>query len=186
MPRLFSGSPWQQFRQRWEDCNACKLHEVRKHVVLCRGKLPADVLFIGEAPGNSEDVIGQPFIGPAGKLLDEQVALAMHNVDRNLRLCFTNLVCCIPKEHGKKLGEPSHECVVACKPRLVDFVVRLCQPRLLVMVGDLAEKELKDDFKCIERVKITHPAAILRAEMVRQPLMYQRTVVSLENFFHDL
>ena len=87
-------TPYQLFVEKWGKCRECSLWEGRQRVVLCRGKVPADVLFIGEGPGESEDSIGQPFIGPAGHLLDqilEQSGVTEH------RYCLTNLVCCIPR-----------------------------------------------------------------------------------------
>jgi DNA polymerase len=152
--------------------------------VLCRGSIPCDVLLIGEAPGASEDVIGQPFVGPAGHLLDEQVENVMKNLDfPEISFCFTNLVCCIPKVHGRKITEPMEEHVDSCQQRRLEFI-QLCQPKIIVSVGDLAYKYLERDE--LETVKITHPAAILRAEVVRQGLMYQKVVVTLENAIRDL
>jgi uracil-DNA glycosylase len=155
--------------------------------VLARGNVPADILFIGEAPGQSEDVLGQPFVGPAGKLLDRQIAEAFGNCPGlDLRLCFTNLVCCIPKdETNKKVGEPDKESIEACSARLDEMLV-LCRPKLVVAVGDLADKWLVGDGGVLNKVKITHPAAILRAEIVRQSLMNQKVIVILENAFRDL
>lgn len=181
MPRLYSGSPWQQFRQKWQDCPLCPLCETRKNIVLCRGAIPCDVGFCGEAPGQSENVIGHPFIGPAGKLLDQQIEEAMERADKELRLVFFNLVCCIPLVDGRKVGEPSKESIQACEPRLDEFI-ELCKPRLIIAVGDLAKKYLGDK----SEVSIVHPAAILRAEVVRQALMHQRAIVIMENAFKDL
>jgi uracil-DNA glycosylase len=182
-------SRWQLFRERWKDCSLCSLCEVRKNVVMCRGSIPCEALFIGEAPGASEDVIGRPFVGPAGKLLDEQIAEALRNSGKHeLRLCYTNLVCCIPKEEGKKIGEPPKWAIEACEPRLTEFIA-LCKPRLIVAVGDLADKCLKgvDETGVVDLyVQIVHPAAVLRAEIVRQALMNQRAVVILENAFAEL
>jgi uracil-DNA glycosylase len=186
-------SPWKQFVVRWKNCSQCKLCEARKNVVLARGNVPADILFIGEAPGQSEDVLGQPFVGPAGKLLDRQIAEAFGNCPGlDLRLCFTNLVCCIPKdETNKKVGEPDKGSIEACEQRLIEFV-KLCRPKLVVAVGDLADKylfgaEVASQLSPVpDRAKITHPAAILRAEIVRQSLMNQKVIVILENAFRDL
>lgn len=178
MPAV-EGSRWQRFKHKWQNCSLCKLHETRRNIVFCRGCLPCDVLFIGEAPGASEDMLGQPFVGPAGKLLDSQIEDAMRNVGlEGLRLCFTNLVCCIPKEGGKKIGEPEAVSIKACERRLNEFI-DLCEPSLTVSVGDLSHKYRVAD------CKITHPAAILRAEVVRQALMYQKVVVTLENEFKE-
>lgn len=184
MPKS-SLSPWGQFVEKWQDCSQCPLCETRRNIVLAKGKIPCDVLFVGEAPGQSEDVLGMPFVGPAGHLLDRQIAEALENSGKTeLRLAFTNLVCCIPKEDGVKVGEPPKESIEACETRLIEFIY-LCQPRLLVCVGDLPEKYAGWGSPA-ECIKITHPAAILRAEIVRQSLMDQRVVVILENAFRDL
>jgi len=182
MPKLLAPPSWKRFKAKWENCAGCELCNVRKNIVLARGKIPCDVLFVGEAPGASEDAIGLPFIGPAGKLLDEQIKEALENSGRTeLRIAFTNLVCCIPKENGTKTGEPNKEHIDACSERLTEFMV-LCDPRLIVAVGDLSKKWLGDK----SEVHITHPAAILRAEIVRQALMRQRVVVTLENAFREI
>ena len=175
-------SPWKRFVTKWQNCSACELCNVRKNIVLAKGKIPCDVLFVGEAPGQSEDVHGIPFVGPAGHMLDDQIHEALVNSDRTeLRLAFTNLVCCIPKEGGQKTGEPSEECIDACAGRLDQFIA-LCKPRVIVAVGDLSKKYLAE----LANIDITHPAAILRAEYVRRALMYQKVVVTLENEFRDL
>lgn len=181
MPRLRAGTPWEQFRDKWKDCSLCHLCGVRHNVVLCKGAIPCDILFVGEGPGTSEDAIGKPFIGPAGKLLEKQIGEAQRNAECDFRFCFTNLVCCIPKERGKKVGEPPKACIEACSTRLEEFL-ELCKPRAIISVGDLSETYLGE--RSYE--KITHPAAILRAEIVRQELMYHKVVVVLENVFRDL
>jgi len=185
VPRIFTGSPWQRFKQRWEDCSLCDLCRVRKNIVLCKGNIPCDVLFIGEAPGPSEDITGVPFDGPAGALLHKQIDEALVNSGQGeLKIGFTNLVCCIPKaEKGDKFKEPPKESIEACNERLTQFV-ELCGPRLIVLVGDLA-KAYKLDYET-EYCEITHPAAILRAEVVRQDLMYNKAVVILENEMREI
>lgn len=178
-------SPWEAFRTKWHNCSECELCNVRKNIVLAKGKIPCDVLFIGEAPGQAEDVHGIPFIGPAGHKLDSYIAEAIANCGATeLRLAFTNLVCCIPKEGGQKVGEPPKESIQACEPRLVEFI-GLCKPRLIVCVGDLAEKYAAWGFAA-GITSITHPAAIMRAEPVRKPLMEQKVIVTLECAFREL
>lgn len=178
-------SPWEAFKAKWRNCSQCELCNVRRNIVLAKGKIPCDVLFVGEAPGQSEDVLGLPFIGPAGHLLDSQIREVLENSGRTeLRLAFTNLVCCIPKEGSQKTGEPSKECIAACEPRLIHFI-EICHPRLIVCVGDLAVKYAGWGSSA-EVINITHPAAILRAEIVRKPLMEQKVIVTLECAFRDL
>lgn len=204
-------SRWTDHMQAWKSCNRCHLCSGRTNVVLARGSIPCDVLFIGEAPGESEDVIGKPFIGPAGKLLDHIINKAIGGVvlpqtDENgndipIRTAFTNLVACIPREEdGQKATEPDAEAIKHCAPRLKELV-QMCRPSLIVRVGKLSQKYVagqaqfsdyqnhrasnfgelpwipKDKFLLF--CDITHPAAILRANVAQQELMAQRCIVDL-------
>lgn len=181
-------SPWRAFVARWKDCRDCGLCEVRKNVVLARGQVPCDVLFVGEAPGESEDVIGQPFVGPAGRLLDDIISRALGGPGtawHGLRLAFTNLVCCIPRydDEVRKAVEPDCNDVIACQPRLREFIT-VCEPRMVVAVGSLAAKwlRLRREYGIADSVgiiEIVHPAAILRANIAQQGLAAQRCVVQL-------
>lgn len=186
-------TPWQTFLERWRGGCGSSLCGGRAKVVLARGDVPADILFVGEAPGGSEQVVGQPFVGPAGHLLDQ---ITRRAVPTNLSLCYTNLVCCIPwGENGAKVAEPPAEAIKACAPRLKEFV-RIVQPRLVVLVGQLAGRHVHDQSQFSERedlglewlppgqeflqfVTITHPAAILRANFSQRGLMIQKAALSL-------
>lgn len=179
----------QLFTQKWRGgCGSDQCSKAR--VVLFKGTLPCDLLFVGEAPGESENVLGRPFVGPAGKLLDSIIEDA---VDDTMRCAFTNVVGCIPREStGDKAKEPEHEQILACQGRLEEFI-RLANPRLLVCVGALArdytDPFLKDSCKFhrpIPRVAITHPAHILRANVTNRGLMRQRAVVTLRNAVLEL
>lgn len=197
--------------ERWRSCTACPLCETRQQVVLARGKLPCDVLFIGEAPGESEDVLGAPFVGPAGQLLDRIIGRAIeeyppqserfHQYDakplngrRNLRVAFTNLICCIPRDgDGGKAGQPEHADVLACQPRLEEFVWEVAKPRLIVAVGKEAEDYLDQKYKHslklpagVRQLAITHPAAILRMSDAQRGLAAQRCEVALRDAVEDL
>ncbi len=203
---------YELLKARWQDgCGAGICSGARK--VFCRGALPCDVLFIGEAPGVSEDTIGQPFVGEAGKLLDKIVANALlYCMGADLRLAFANLVGCIPRdEGGGKAGPPCHQDIQHCAPRLRD-IVDLARPRLIVAVGTLArdyldrkmrgnvwetqalkrnrKKEQKDHVlhpgTYVPRIDIVHPAAILRANEAQQGLMAQRAEIQLVTAFQSL
>lgn len=211
--------------ERWKDCGGCSLCDRRTRVVLYRGKVPCDVLFVGEAPGESEDVVGVPFVGPAGKLLDSMIQDAFgrltfcamcrrsgrfekqytdgkgrYECDRKhltgegqpIRVGYTNLVGCIPRgEDGAKIGEPEDESIRACSGRLQE-IVAIAKPRLIVQVGRLAETWLTPGFKTtialppVKFVKVTHPAAILRARIDQQGFAKQQCVVTLRNAVNDL
>lgn len=91
-------SPYQQLVEDWKACTRCYLHLGRRKVVLARGQIPAEVLFVGEAPGEAEDTLGKPFKGPAGQLLD-------HIIRRSEppELCRACGRACVPTVVGKDL-----------------------------------------------------------------------------------
>lgn len=173
-------------KAQFKNCDACPLHKVRRRIVLGKGKLPCDVLFIGEAPGTSEDVLGKPFTGPAGKLLDEMLEeVVVQSGDfTDLRFAYTNLIGCVPKEEkGKgKVREPDKKWIQECYPRLNDFV-ELARPKLIVCVGKMVSKSVSTLFLEHEAMSIIHPAVILRADVIRKDLMIQQNVVELADMF---
>lgn len=166
-------------KSKWRDCELCELCETRSNVVLARGKLPCEVLFIGEAPGKSEDALGQPFVGPAGKLLDQIIERSYDLCDREYRWAVTNLVACIPRnpETYDKIEEPHKEHIKACRDRLMEFV-KIANPKLICCLGKLAAKYKPNGYKTVE---LTHPAAILRMNIAAQPLEVQKAYVKLSD-----
>lgn len=196
---------------RWRDCQRCELASQRDRVVFARGKVPCDVLLVGEAPGESEDALGQPMVGPAGQLLDRIVADALDQSGGGavstadggdqLRVAFYNLVGCFPAEAKHEgTNEPPKEAIKACSPKLVEFMW-LAQPRLVVCVGALAKKHVANESmfwgpgnRCewlpdgiaLEFKDIIHPAAILRANIAQRDLLVQRCTVVLANAFESL
>lgn len=148
---------WLKHVEDWKDCQRCPLAKQRDRICLARGTMPCDVLFIGEAPGMSEDAMGLPFKGPAGDLLDQIIARAL---PQGTTCLLTNLVACYPRE-AKERGdnEPERGEIMGCRPRLVELA-NLCQPKLVVTVGGLAENYVKPI--CTgPHVSIVHPAHIL-------------------------
>lgn len=197
-------TPYRRFVEQWFSCTACPLCETRSRVVLARGSVPCRVLFVGEAPGRSEDVVGLPFVGPAGRLMDHVIARA---VPKGVTFSLCNIVCCLPLDDGgEKTSEPPDEAVRACSPRLRQFV-GLCRPSLIVCVGNLARdwldhrahhnvwRENYGSLGCrdrkvhagaaIPRIAVTHPAAILRQPTAQQGLSVQRCVVQIGNAIEE-
>lgn len=170
-------------------------------VVFARGQLPCDVLFVGEAPGVSENSRGVPFDGPAGSRLDDIVRAAVgpENEERAklglppLRVAFYNVVGCIPlEETGKKAGMPSDDQIIQCKPRIEEFLT-IADPRLIVCVGRVAEDWLAPGYKTsiktragVAMVEITHPAAIMRLSIVQQGYEVQAAKVTVANAVEEL
>jgi len=191
---------FQEHVARWKDCTKCKLCNGRRAVIFARGRLPCDILFVGEAPGPSENALGTPFIGPAGKLLDQIIETV---VPEELRICFTNLVGCFPKEE-KEAGknEPPLEAIKACELKLKEFV-RIAKPKLIAMVGNLAKKHIHGQAqfcnknedthppwipkgKFLEFIHITHPSAILQANISQRGLLIQKVEVILAEAVEQL
>jgi DNA polymerase len=172
---------------RWRDCTACPLSQQRSNIVLARGQVPCEVLFIGEAPGASEDALGLPFVGPAGHLLDQIVDRALL---QGTRYALTNLVCCFPRDaKAEGYNEPEHSEILACRPRLVEFI-RLAKPKLVVCVGSLAWQYVEHDAYGMvlgaHVIQIVHPAAILRMPLAQKQMAVQKAVVVLRNAVEDV
>jgi uracil-DNA glycosylase family protein len=158
------------------ECRACDLYKRATQTVFGEGPARADVMMVGEQPGDSEDVDGHPFVGPAGKLLDR--ALEEAGIDRR-RVYVTNVVKHFKWEpRGKRRihAKPNGAEIAACRPWL-ETEIALVKPRVLVCLGATAARALLGRaFKVSQqrgrfvpsplapRVAATvHPSSILRA-----------------------
>jgi uracil-DNA glycosylase len=167
-----------------------------------RGKMPCDVLFVGEAPGESENVSRIPFDGQAGRLLDDIIRRGITLDYPTYRVGICNLVGCIPRidpdeddngRAGRKAGEPEDHQIKACGPRLIELV-RLANPQLIVCVGKLAKDWLTVGMKSsidvdrnIPRVHIVHPSWILsKCPPQMKQLKIQECVVTINNAVEEL
>lgn len=163
-------------RDAARDCRACHLHERGTQTVFGEGPSKAEVMMVGEQPGDAEDVAGHPFVGPAGKLLDR--ALTEAGIDRR-RVYVTNVVKHFKWEpRGKRRihAKPNSAEIAACRPWL-ETEIALVKPRVLVCLGATAAQALLGrQFKVSQqrgrfvasplapRVTATvHPSSILRA-----------------------
>tara|TARA_R110002020_G_scaffold376130_1_gene587260 strand:+ start:4758 stop:5198 length:441 start_codon:yes stop_codon:yes gene_type:complete len=142
---------------------------------------------VGEAPGISEDTLGKPFIGPAGKLLEEIIEAAKESSGVNVSIAFTNVVGCIPKDGtGAKTKEPPKDAIKECSARLKE-VAKLCRPQFVVCVGKLSGKWSRHTLKDLGYTfeDIIHPAAILRSK-VNKELAIQQTEITLRDLFESV
>ena len=158
---------WEALRAECLRCHACTLADTRTNVVFGVGAENAEVLFIGEAPGANEDAQGEPFVGRAGKLLDDM--LAMIGLDRS-RIYITNSVKCRPPQNRDPLNTEKD----ACRGYLARQLA-LMQPKIIVCLGRISAMEIiKEDFKITQEhglffdkngiwmTALYHPAALLR------------------------
>lgn len=109
-------------------CHKCKLHKTRKNAVPGEGNIDSRIMFIGEAPGYSEDMKGKPFIGEAGKFLDTLLEEA--DLSRE-KVFITNVVKCRPPNNR----EPSTEEIITCSQYL-DRQIQVIKPKIIVTLGN--------------------------------------------------
>ncbi len=167
------------------ECQRCDLCKTRKNVVFGVGNESAEVLFVGEGPGQNEDEQGEPFIGRGGKLFD--VYLESIGLHRKHNIYITNIVKCRPPKNRDPLPEEQK----ACLPWLHEQF-RLMQPKIVVCLGRVAAKVMiQKDFAIMKQhgqwfyknniwfMATLHPAALLRNPN-NKPLAYE-DYVSLQN-----
>ena len=126
---------WAQLKSSAAACTACVLHKARKQAVLGVGDEKAEWLFVGEGPGAEEDERGEPFVGQAGKLLDNMLAAIA--LKRGNNVYIANVVKCRPP--GNRTPEPAD--ARACEPYLTRQI-ELIRPRLIVALGKVAAQNL--------------------------------------------
>jgi uracil-DNA glycosylase family 4 len=170
------------------NCSACSLSKLRRRMVFGRGQLPADILFIGEAPGKMEDIKGEAFVGKSGKLLDAIIKDALKSSTgfhalQNPTYYITNTVACRPTDRlGGENREPTYEEVLHCAARL-SKTVELCQPKLVIFVGKLAQRFYHKHFPNAHTM--LHPSYLLRGGGRAHP-EYQVTVHRLAEVFETV
>ncbi len=158
---------WGSLKHDCKSCRACSLGDTRHNLVFGVGNEQAEVMLIGEGPGEQEDLKGIPFVGPAGKLLDDM--LEMIDLDRS-KVYIANIVKCRPPRNRDPLNVEQEAC------RLwLDRQIALVDPKIIVCLGRIAAMSLiKEDFRITRehgrwfdlgsrRIMATyHPSALLR------------------------
>ncbi len=150
------------------NCKNCSLSATRTNVVIGVGNENADIMFVGEGPGENEDLQGEPFVGKAGQLLDKY--LEVIGLSRKENIYIANIVKCRPPGNRDPEPEEQEACIewLRCQTRLI-------KPKIIVCLGRIAAKKLiSEDFKVtrqhgefIKKGNILfmgtfHPAALLR------------------------
>jgi DNA polymerase len=163
-----NGLDWPNLSKQVAECRACALCQQRKQAVLGVGDQQADWLFVGEGPGAEEDVQGEPFVGQAGKLLDNM--LAALDLKRDSKVYIANAVKCRPP--GNRTPENAE--MAACRPYL-ERQIALIKPKIIVLLGKAAvhsvlheDKTLASmrgqrfEYQGIPTIVTYHPAYLLR------------------------
>lgn len=161
-----------QLHEECLQCQKCPLWETRTNVVFGVGNPDSPILIIGEGPGEQEDLQGEPFVGAAGKLLDDMLQLI--GLDRS-KLYIANIVKCRPPRNRDPLKEEQE----ACMPWLEQQMERM-QPQVILCLGRVAaQRMIRPDFKITQDhgkwyrqgntrlMAIYHPSALLRDESKR-------------------
>ena len=156
------------FNDEIKNCLKCELGKTRKNFVFGVGDFNASLLLVGEAPGEQEDLSGEPFVGRAGKLLDKMLTAINRSRENDVFIC--NVLKCRPPDNR----DPSKEEISKCEPYLVNQI-DLIQPKLIVALGRVAGKTLLGVDKSLKDMRNTihsyhgtnlivtyHPAALLR------------------------
>ena len=158
---------WTELEKTCYHCTKCGLCETRNNVVFGVGPRNADVMFIGEGPGEQEDLKGEPFVGPAGLLLDDMLSI----IDLSRENCYiANIVKCRPPRNRDPLETEQDACIGYLRNQ-----VALIQPKIIVCLGRVsAMRIIKPDFRITREhgtwtekngvwmSAIYHPSALLR------------------------
>lgn len=159
---------WDELYEKCLSCRRCALSDTRTNVVFGDGVKTAEVMFVGEGPGENEDLTGLPFVGRGGQLLTDMLSII--DLDRAKNYYIANIVKCRPPHNRDPLGSEEQACI----PWLYEQI-RLVRPKIIVCLGRIAAAVLiKPDFKIsrehgmvferdgIKYMALYHPAAILR------------------------
>ena len=164
---------WYTLENRCLSCKGCQLCSTRQNVVFGVGPKEADVMFIGEGPGEQEDLHGEPFVGAAGRFLDEMLSI----IDLSRKNCYiANIVKCRPPNNRDPLPEEQEACISYLRNQ-----VALIRPKIIVCLGRIAAQRIIDpdyritkqhgDWRNRNGIWMTatyHPSALLR-DPVRRP-----------------
>ncbi len=159
---------WENLKALCGSCTRCGLCQTRHNVVFGVGREDADILLVGEGPGEQEDLTGVPFVGPAGKLLDDMLTII--DLDRNTNCYIANIVKCRPPHNRDPLETEQEACIPYLRAQTA-----LIRPKVIICLGRIAATRLIDPGFRITRQHVTwverkgvwmtaiyHPSALLR------------------------
>jgi DNA polymerase len=166
---------WDQLLKDCNNCRKCSFSNERSNIVIGRGAQNAPLMFIGEGPGEQEDLQGLPFVGPAGALLDLLLEALQFPKDS---FYIANVVKCRPPQNRAPTDEEARTCLPYLRKQ-----VTLVKPKIIVCLGATAMKHIIDKESKITQIRGTwierkgfwimptfHPAALLRDETKKIPM----------------
>ena len=167
---------WDELQKKCAECEKCELCKTRTNCVFGTGNRNADLLFVGEAPGEQEDLSGIPFVGRAGQLLDK--FLYAVDIDRE-DVYIANILKCRPPKNRDPLPEEEDACIEYLREQ-----VALINPKVIVCLGRISAMRLiKPDFKITREhgqwfkkgnylmTAVYHPAALLRDPRKKEDML---------------
>lgn len=165
---------WNTLEQTCKSCTGCGLCEGRHNVVFGVGNREADVMFIGEGPGEQEDIRGEPFVGAAGKLLDDMLRII--DLVRTQNCYIANIVKCRPPHNRDPLETEQDACIGYLRNQIA-----LIKPKIIICLGRIAAMRIiREDYRItrehgqwvekdgIWMTAIYHPSALLR-DVTKRP-----------------
>lgn len=167
---------WEELEGLCKTCTKCPLHQTRTNCVFGTGDRNADVLFVGEAPGEKEDLSGIPFVGAAGKLLDKYLEAV--DIDRS-RVYIANILKCRPPQNRDPQPGEQDQCIDYLRQQ-----VKLIKPKIIVCLGRISAMRLIDpNYKITKEhgtivkkggysmTAVYHPAALLRDPRKKEDML---------------
>lgn len=180
---------WESLERQCHSCTRCGLCSGRHNVVFGVGPRDADIMFIGEGPGEQEDLKGEPFVGPAGKLLDDMLSI----IDLSRENCYiANIVKCRPPGNRDPKEEEQDACIAYLRNQ-----VALIRPKIIVCLGRVAAMRLiHSDYRITREhgswlykngvwmTALYHPSALLR-DVSKRPDTFE-DLMDIRDKYRDL
>ena len=178
-----------KLREKCLSCQACPLAQTRTNVVFGVGPVPSQIVFVGEGPGQNEDLQGEPFVGAAGQLLDDMLSI----IDLGRHNCYiANIVKCRPPRNRDPMPEEQDACIGYLNEQL-----SILRPKIVVCLGRIsAQRLIREDFRITREhgswtqkdgvyyTAFYHPSALLR-DIGKRPDAFS-DLLSLRNKAQEL
>lgn len=174
---------WEELERECETCRRCPLGEMRHKLVFGTGNKNADLMFVGEAPGEQEDLSGVPFVGRAGQLFDKYLEAV--GIPRD-EVYIANMLKCRPPKNRDPQGSEQDECIGYLREQ-----VKLVKPKMIVCLGRISAMRLiRPDYKITKEhgiwlekggflmTAVYHPSLLLRDPRKKEDMLADMLIVA--------